>query len=484
VLSKIKKLTSESIVYGLTNAVGNFFGIFLVPIYTRVFVPADYGVLDLVQVSSFMVIIFLTSGLDSAMFRYFYDTEDPHEKKKTISTIIFTSLIISLFICSLLILFPRQISNLLFSAPEYYQIIIVAIILIPLTLMGQMVFKILRLRFQAKWFAGLSIIGLLITISLTIYLVVFVRTGVIGVFIARIIGETFKLLSAVVVTRSNFVFEFDLKGLKEYYKFGLPLVPAALSQWAIVYLNRYILLFFTSLSVVGVYSLGYKISSFIMIITWGFQLAWSPFAFSIMNEPDAPKVYARVLRYFLLVTLSIAAFMTTFSLEIMKIFATPKYEAAYVLIGLLTASIICVGVYNIFGIGCGIEKKTIDFTKSLIIGAFINIIAGLILIPLFGMIGTAIAMLTGYIANSICMYLASQKYFYVPYEKKQLYIIAINFLILYLITVNFSSVLNPVKIIALCLFYIANYFLILNRKERDFVLNFAKEKILISKKHQ
>lgn len=479
--TQLKRLTSDSFIYGLSNTLSKFLGVFLIPIYTRVFMPADYGVIDLIQLSIVIMIILLTCGLDSAIFRFYYDAENEAEKKTIISTILLFVFTIGVIIACSGLFFAKNISDIMFNTDKYSMIITVGLLQIPISLLSAFIFRVLRVKFKAKWYAGISVVGLFLIISLTIYLIVFLKVGIIGIFIARIIGELFQATAGFIITYANYTIKIDFIKLKEFLKFGLPLVPGGLSQWSLVYINRYILLFFTNLKTVGIYAVGYKISSVMLIITGAFQLAWSPFAFSILKEPNAKEIYAKVFKYLLIITISIAAFMTTYAYEIILFVTTPKYIEAYILIGILTVCILTIGIYNVLCIGSTIEKKTLNITNSLIIGTLVNIAFGIILIPRFESIGCALAMLFGYICACILIYKSSQKCYYIPYETKSVLLVTISYIILYFITILYPDFLNPVKIIASVLFYIFLFFFVLNTTERKSIIESIKRRSLLLK---
>ena len=44
VANQIKQLGGETFIYGIAGTISRFIGIFLVPLYTRVFSSTDYGV--------------------------------------------------------------------------------------------------------------------------------------------------------------------------------------------------------------------------------------------------------------------------------------------------------------------------------------------------------------------------------------------------------------------------------------------------------
>lgn len=432
--------------------------------------PADYGVIDLIQLSIIIIIILLTCGLDSAIFRFYYDAENDTEKKTIISTILIFVFVIGAIIAFGGLFFAKNISDIMFNTDKYWMIISIGLLQIPISLLSAFIFRVLRVKFKAKWYAGISVAGLLLIITLTIYLIVFLKTGIIGIFIARIIGEFFQAAAGFIVTYTNYTLKIDLIKLKEFLKFGLPLVPGGLSQWSLVYINRYILLFFTNLNAVGIYAVGYKISSVMLIITGAFQLAWSPFAFSILKEPNAKEIYAKVFKYLLIITVSISAFMTTYAYEIVLFVTTPKYIEAYTLIGILTVCILTIGIYNVLCIGSTIEKKTLNITNSLIAGTLVNIILGIILIPTFETIGCALSMFFGYMCACILIYKSSQKCYYIPYEGKPALLIFISYFILYLITIQKPEFFDPVKVIASIIFYLFLFFYVLNSNERKSII--------------
>jgi len=94
----IKQLAGESIVYGLSGIINKFISVFLVPLYTRILLPSDYGVLNLVNTTFYFVAIFVVFALDNSAARWFYDSDNTEERKKPIATWFWVQLIISVFI--------------------------------------------------------------------------------------------------------------------------------------------------------------------------------------------------------------------------------------------------------------------------------------------------------------------------------------------------------------------------------------------------
>ncbi|MGD9580985.1 MAG: lipopolysaccharide biosynthesis protein [Vampirovibrionia bacterium] len=475
-LLDLKQLFSDSFIYGISGILSKFIGIFLLPIYIRIFSPEEYGILDILSLTGAILLIFVICGLDNALFRFFYDTEDEEERKQIVSSITFLALLISFIVCILLIIFSKQISLFLVNNENYYLLVICVSFLLPSNVLKSFTSSLLRLNFRPIEYTISNVSGLILTIVSSIYLIVILKIGLIGVFLGIILGNSLQIIFNFLYVKHNFTLKlkFSLGSIKEYLNYGIPLLPASIATWGLVYVNRYILFYFSGLSAVGIYSVGYRISSILVLITGAFTMAWSPFAFSILNKPDAKETYARIFKYLLKILFDIAAFITIFSKEILTIIATEDYMDANNLIGILMLSFIGTAAYYVLCIGATIEKKTFDISKALFLGSAINIMIGIVFVPLFGALGAAIAMAIGYLFTCIYMYKFSQKHYFIPYDISRIIYLLIIYLIIYIISIIFDDFLNPVKIIVLFCYYVILFYVIFNDYDKNLIKTCVK----------
>jgi O-antigen/teichoic acid export membrane protein len=109
-VSQIKKLAGQTAIYGLSSIVGRLLNYLLVPIYTRIFDPAQYGVVsEFYAIVTFLIVLY-TYGLETALFRFSSKSE---EKEKVYSNSLFMILFSSSIFSGILILFSSKISNAL-----------------------------------------------------------------------------------------------------------------------------------------------------------------------------------------------------------------------------------------------------------------------------------------------------------------------------------------------------------------------------------
>ncbi len=415
---KLKSLLKNSLIYSLSGITGNFIGIFLVPVYTRIFSPAEYGVIDLIATVTAFLNLFLIVGLDSAVGRYYVDAENNEDKKLTASTTLFYLIVSSFPAILILVLFSKHISNLIFGEATYSIFLTVALASIPFSVLFAHFQNMLKWRFQPGLYATTSVGSLLFQVCLTIYLVVFLRIGIIGIYIARLATTVIFSTIGFWLTRSSFSLVFSFKRLKELLYFGVPLIPLSLSHYIMTYSDRYFLRYFAGLDEVGLYGIGYRLASVISLLVVGFQHAWGPFVYSTYKSVDAKETFCKVYDYAsILVCFAILA-LSLFSREILQIFTTQKYLDAYNVIPFIAASIAAYTFGGYFSFGIGIAKKNIHRAWGGGLAALINLALNAILIPLFGMIGAAVATIASFLMLGVMLMRISQRYYRIEYRFK------------------------------------------------------------------
>ncbi len=132
-LGHLKRLAAESLIYGLAGVISRFLTMLLVPVYTRIFSPADYGVMSLVTATMVIVAVFVVLGLDSAAARFFWDTTDVEDRKRSIATWSFCQLTVSLLLCLFIFADADQIARTVVGTTDTALYFRLAAIGIPLT---------------------------------------------------------------------------------------------------------------------------------------------------------------------------------------------------------------------------------------------------------------------------------------------------------------------------------------------------------------
>ena len=419
----LKQLAKESLVYGISGIVGGFIGTLLVPIYTRIFNPSDYGVLDLVGLCSSIIGVFIVLGFDVSQGYYFYRTDDIEDKKLTLSISAISHIVMGIILAIPLLLFSGEISKIALGTSDYAKYFRLVALDLPFFAILAFAQRVLRL-IRSPWrYMLLAISSLLSNIVLTILMVVVWRKGIYGIYLSKLIVDILFSFVALYLIKSWIGKYFSFFRLKQLLAYGVPIVPAGISQWALDSVNRYFLRYYSSLSDVGLYAIGGKVASIMGLLTGAFQLAWGPFAFSIHREDNSRAIYASILTYYLVLTSGFAIILSLFAPEILKIFTTKAYYGASVVVSYLTYVMIAQGTYFIVSIGVSLVKKTAHISWTTAVAAGLNMGLNFLLIPKFGMIGAAAVALVSKWVSTVLLYLVSQHYYPIPYRLKDVGII-------------------------------------------------------------
>jgi O-antigen/teichoic acid export membrane protein len=417
VLKHIKQLVTEFIIYGISGTVAKSIGFFLIPIYTRVFSPAEYGIIALITTLTGLLGMFAVLGLDNSSARWFYDTDELQDRKHTISSWHWCQVSVSCLIALSLILFSTNISDLLFRSKEYAILICLAAITIPFRTFSKVVGSWLRYQRRAWTTTVVSMASSLGTIGIIVLFVVVFRWGLLGIYSANLIAAILIAITAIIILRAWISpAYFSWTRLKEMLGYGLPLIPAAIASWITISSDRFILQMFHDNSEVGLYSLAATLASGVALITGAFQMAWGPFAYSIYREKESPDVYSEVFSLYAIIGCFLGTMVSLFAPILLRVLTTQEYFQSASCIPFLIFSYILIGSTYIVGIGSGIVKRSKPIAIGIFIGATINIILNFILIPTYGKVGAAIATLLSYLGVLIYRYPVSQNDYRIPYR--------------------------------------------------------------------
>ena len=417
VKKRLIQLASESAIYGLSGVIASFIGIFLIPIYTRIFTPKDYGVISLLTVFASLVGMFAVLGLDNSSARWFYDTDESKHRHTTISTWFWCQLGVSSVLALGIVFLAPQISFWLTNSPQYANLVRLVAVGIPVATSSTVLGSWLRYQRRATMSVVFSLSRTLANIGLVIIFVVVLRRGLTGLFTANlIIGIIFGILSVLFLKNWISPSTFSRERLRAMLHYALPLIPAALGLWIMMGMDRIMLEHFANISEVGLYSIAASVASLIALITAAFTQAWGPFAYSILKEPDSGQVYSKVLDLYSFIGSAVCTGLALYAPLILRFFTTKAYYPAASTVGLLAFGTLLNGSRFIASLGCGIVKRSIPSAISVAIGAGMNLILNLILDPHFGRNGAAFATTLSWAASVVYLFWASQRYYPIPYH--------------------------------------------------------------------
>lgn len=441
----------------------------LTPIFTHLFLPKEYGIISFfIMIIAILNSIFML-GFDSAMARYYYNTEDDLERKKIISTSFYFILFIYLFSVIIFIIKADAVSLFIFKDVGYSTLFVITFIVSFFSLINNFIISLFQVLMKPSYYFYVTVVNSILYAIFALYFIIIIKSGIIGILYGYLFANIISAIFGLFLSKSNFVLIFSFRILKALVKYGFPLIFASAASLILITSDRFFLIRFTTFEEVGLYSLGLKISSIMLLFSAGFQLALGPFALSIYKKKDSNQTFVKILKHFTVLSCFFALSLTIFSKEIITVLSRDEYLAAFKVVAPLSLSMIAYGSYYIASLGVVFVKKTGYIAITFGFAALINIVLNFFMVQYFGMMGVAITTLFSHCISAYLLYLVSQHYYPIPFNVKEVSIVWLLTIIFMSISLifNYENILFSlmIKIILLIFFIISILYLKILRKD-------------------
>ena len=212
IAKEIKFLFTHSSIYGVGTIVSQLVAFIMLPVYTRFLTPKDYGILELINITTGIIGIVVTIGIARALSRFYYEFETLREQNKVVSTTYITYASIALCCILLLLNLTDFFSAIILDSKKYSYFF--KINFINLALGGLIDIGLMYLRITKKPFVYISITitRLVMLLSLNILFIVFLRKGVLGIFYSTLITRILfsAIITVGILLRTNLRFSLSL----------------------------------------------------------------------------------------------------------------------------------------------------------------------------------------------------------------------------------------------------------------------------------
>ncbi len=462
-MNPLRRLAGQTAIYGLSNILGRIINFLLVPLYTRVFIPEEYGIVTEMYVYVAFLLIVLTYGMETALFRF---SENKNNNKDTVFSTAFLSVILT---SSLFIILTTGFRVPLAEAMRYpdnvYYIVLLAFI-VGLDAIAAIPYARLRAQNRPWRFAVTRLTGIIVNIGLVLFFLVLCpwliengpealmplldkvyndQIGVGYVFIANLAATVITLLMLTPVM-IRVKWNVDPFLLRQMLIYALPLLVAGMAGWANEALDKLLLKYLLpediAMEQLGIYGAVYKLSMLMTIFVQAYRFAAEPFFFAQASQKNARELFAQIMNYFVIGLLSLFLVITLF-IDVIKHFIGPKFHEGITIVPVLLLANFFLGVYWNLSIWYKIRAKTHYGAWFAIIGACITLGLNIWWIPLFGYQGAAWATLVCYFSIALLSYLTGQKHYKIPYNISRiglLITIAIGIHLLSILTGNLPAI--------------------------------------------
>jgi O-antigen/teichoic acid export membrane protein len=430
--ARMRRLGSESLIYGLSSIVGRFLSYLLTPYYAYAFTPADNGVQSVVYTYIPLASLVFLLGLEVAYMRGAAATRDADltTRQRTFSMSFGTIAAVGAVGMALGWVAAPWLAELV-KLPVYAVRYILAIVYTDALL--TVPYAQLRMSNQAKRYAALKLLFAGASIALNVILIGVLRWDVSAIFFSNLVANLAVLLLMLPIILRLFR-PGTLRGAEwgPLWRYALPLIPAALAVALVENGDRMVLNALPDATAravygmdtkdaVGIYSFNYKLGVAMLLVVQMFRMAWTPFSLTQAKQPGAPQLFSRVLTALMIVCSGVLLAVSLFLPVLVSIPAvynfprTPAYWLGLSIVPVILLGYVFSGVYAVVTAGLYVERKTSVLPWISGAGALVNL--GLCIVgSRYGMVAVAWATPASYAIMAALGARAANRVFPVPFE--------------------------------------------------------------------
>ncbi len=425
-LARVISLFRNLVIYGLGDVATSIVSLLLLPIFTSYLTPADYGIITMLLTIEAVTKVLFRWGVDTAFMRLYYDCPDQPARQRLASTIIFFLFAVNGTLLVGGLLGAGWLSGLLFHTRDHA-------LLIRLTMANTFAagfffvpLQILRIGERSGQFIALAFSRSAGTIVARLLLVVWAGWGVVGIVVADIMVTAIMVLILSPWYAALIRPVFSRAILRDALGFGLPRVPHSVAHQVIGFADRYFLNAYGTLRDVGLYSIGASFGLALKFFLGAFESAWTPFFLGLMKDRDARRIYSTVSTYVIAVLVLLVSVVCSAAPGVVRLFTKPQFYAAGAVTPWIALGVMFQGLYLVGSIGLIITKQTKIYPLSTGIAAAASLLANLLLIPRYGMLGAAWANTIAYATLAIVTVSLSWRVYPIRYEWGRLARVALS----------------------------------------------------------
>ena len=438
-MGKLQSLAKDTAIYGLSSIIGRFLNYLLVPLYTaKMSVESgNYGVVTNIYAWTAILLVFLTFGFETTFFRFASKEKGEVNKVFSMSMQVIGALC-GVFLLLVFLFLPSVADALGYSMhPEFIGMMAVVV---ALDALQSIPFGLLRLQNRALKFASLKLLNIFTNITLN--LVVFVllpwlneiNPGVFNsfynpdnqafyVFFINLVCTSF-ITFFFIPELKIFRFTFDGALLKNMLKYSWPLlllgIAGILNLNADKILYPYLVPEEEGIRDLSIYGASVKVAAIMAMLMQAFRYAYEPFVFGNSKEKDSKALYAKAMKYFIVIAL-LAFLVVMFYMDILRHIINPSYWEGLKVVPIIMAAEIFMGVYFNLSFWYKLNDETYWGAIFSFIGCTLLFVINILFVPKYGYMACAWASFTGYFTAMLLSYVVGQKRNAINYDIKDIF---------------------------------------------------------------
>jgi O-antigen/teichoic acid export membrane protein len=411
------KLAASLGIYTLANVLNAAIPFLLLPILTDYLSTEDYGILSNFNGIITVAVPFVGINFMAAVSLQYIKPEI--DKAKYISTGLWILGSLTIFFSVILSLFTGYIEEKTGVPAKYIHLIGVYALFSNLM---EVILAIWRMENKAVKYGIFRIGRTIVELSIALVLIVLYSWPFEGSIYAMYIsyGLAAVLTIFMLWRKQLIVFSFSKAYSRHIFRYGIPLIPHALSGAIMMYSDKLIITEYVGLSAAGIYSVGFLVGQIVGLFQNSFNQAWVPWAFQQLQE-NKPEMKLKMVKmtylYFIgIILFTLALWLIT---PLVFYFIGKDFKAGMDLVLWVALGFAFNGMYKMVSVYLFYAEKTMQIAWLSIGAAILNILLNLWWIPYWGVIGASLATMLTLFIQFVCTWILSASLIQMPWNLKK-----------------------------------------------------------------
>lgn len=436
--SKAKQAVSDFVVYGVGEGLTKAVGFLMIPVYTAVLTPAEYGTFSLLLSTAVLLAGFFLAGMQGAMFRFYHDRPGGGNTRA-----VATALLVVIGSSAALVVAGQVAARSLgavLTDGHSMTALRLALLYAGILNVETMLSSLLRLRMRSVAYAASKFLILAMQVAAICVFLLALDVNEEGIFAGNLFGLVAGIPLLVWLNRPDLRARPDWALAGPLVRYGLPIALSGVCGFLVHYADRFMLKHFMTFTDVGIYNLGYQFGMvFSLLLIAPLKRMWGPLFLEHKDDADIRGFVARTVTAVMLASFFLATALSLFAREIIALVAPPGYAGAAAVVPFIAFTYAVWTIRPVIEVGIVMARKThlaLLYTGA---GALANIALNALWIPRYGIGGAVAATCAAFTLMTAMDIYFNQRLFALPLEVRKLLLTAGIAIAFWLLSVHFGS---------------------------------------------
>ena len=418
-------LLKDSVIYGGGRMLQKFLTALMLPLFTAFLTKSDYGIVGMVVTVTTFLDVFVTLGFDVAFTRFYFDDKRAKHRSDVITHVFYVKCLFPAVLLGVLIACMPWISSLLMGGDGYALYFDIGVATLFFTNLSDLPFTLMRLEHRPWTFTSFTLARVLIQVPMAVVFLAVFHWGPAGYLGANLVTAILLNLAALPFYAPRLRFLWDAPLMRSMLAFAIPAMFTGISFFFLKLSDRFFLLHYQGIAVVGLYTIANSLSQPLYIVGMAFRMAWPQWHYAKLNEPAKHKrMVSRSSTYFMAFNGILLVLVGFYLPVVIHVLLNEKFWSVGPTTFVLTLSVALYNLYFIFWIGANVAKKNRLIPVITLVASGVNVALNFLLVPVYGMWAAAWTTVIGFGILAVLVYFVSNRWYPIPYEWRRLITIA------------------------------------------------------------